>query len=495
MVSNLCKVQVTPCENSIPGIMEYVKARLKSMRVDSCTKEFKECLQSEDRCGEDYTQCIGLDTDTIVHMCPADKLVGCQDATHNADYVYLEQVAQGIFLNIDNNMLTACQRAADAAMIKVCGSTENCDDLITDDTIGAKTLEYKICKFQGSTETDDLSISYNDCVTDVSQIKDTQLGRIEGTQEAKLGEIDKLAGVIDGKISWESIDFDANGNIDIMSYWKEYDANGEVISEPDKKDINAELSVLAKNIQLAIDTVESDQKVQYCRTGRKFQGMNNEMLGVRSTKEPRFPQLTAQMRRTIANSAIKTAKDNYYNRYDELNKKMLQDYVTIGERIAANLGENKKDARREIARKACVNFAEMSAMAVSSEPPKSSGGVLLGAATLIAGAITANPGLIVSGIVFTSVASSSDSTANGATGNTFSEENEGTGDDRKLTGSKEVNQWNYKETITTTFDWENLVCHKCVRSTPCAETKNPVIGNKYCETWGEETEICTDTQF
>lgn len=64
-----------------------------------------------------------------------------------------------------------------------------------------------------------------------------------------------------------------------------------------------------------------------------------------------------------------------------------------------------------------------------------------------------------------------------------------------LTGSKEMNQWNYKETITTTFDWDNLICHKCVRSSKCEVTKNPLIGDKYCETWGEETETCTDIQF
>ena len=62
---SLCKVQIDPCEAAEPKIMDYVRARLASMRVDSCTKEFKQCLQSEDRCGEDYTQCIGLDTDTI----------------------------------------------------------------------------------------------------------------------------------------------------------------------------------------------------------------------------------------------------------------------------------------------------------------------------------------------------------------------------------------------------------------------------------------------
>ncbi len=151
-LSGACKVEITPCENSIPNIMEYVRARLASMRVDSCTREFKQCLTSEDRCGADYTQCIGLDTDTIVRMCPRDKLVGCYNSKKPDQDVYdeLAEIATGVFLNIDNNMLTACQRAADAAMIKVCGSTTDCDNLIVDNGLGSRSLEYKICNYTGS---------------------------------------------------------------------------------------------------------------------------------------------------------------------------------------------------------------------------------------------------------------------------------------------------------------------------------------------------------
>ena len=102
------------------------------MRVDSCTNEVKECLQSDDRCGADYTQCIGLDTDTIIRMCPYDKLVGGQkvygetDIRGEAVYDELANMVQGIMLGIDNNFLNQCQNAANEAMIKVCGSTEDC---------------------------------------------------------------------------------------------------------------------------------------------------------------------------------------------------------------------------------------------------------------------------------------------------------------------------------------------------------------------------------
>ena len=34
---------------------------------------------------------------------------------------------------------------------------------------------------------------------------------------------------------------------------------------------------------------------------------------------------------------------------------------------------------------------------------------------------------------------------------------------------------NYKEAITSSFDWESLVCHKCTRTQQCSKTKNPKI--------------------
>lgn len=510
---SLCKVEIDPCEAAEPKIMTYVKARLSSMRVDSCTREFKECLQSEDRCGADYSQCIGLDTDTIARLCPADKLVGCQDDKHtdaaNNNYVYdyLATVAQGIFLSIDNNMLTACQRAADAAMIKVCGSTENCDDIVINNGLGSRSLEYKICEYKNYN--DNISIDYKLCRPNIDMITDEELGR--NSSDIKTGadgNIDytkntekPFAGVIDGIIYWESVKFTDNGAdagiIDVDSYWHETgtDENGQEIVIENKDKINSELASLQTSIKNAISAIEEDPKVKYCRTGRTFQGMNNDVLGVKSKTNPRFPQLTAQMRRIISTSALAQTKSNYYEKYDELSAQMLKDYSKIAERKAEIAGKNSKDQRREIARRSCLYMADMSSLAVSAEPPRSAGGMIIGAVMVVGGAVGAfftggaTAAIAIAGASLLSAESNTESSANGVQKPFALEEN------APLVASKEVNQWNYKETITTTFDWENLVCHKCVRATTCAETKNPVSGNKYCKTWGDTTEECNDTQF
>ncbi|MBR2510624.1 MAG: hypothetical protein IKB59_00470, partial [Alphaproteobacteria bacterium] len=145
-----------------------------------------------------------------------------------------------------------------------------------------------------------------------------------------------------------------------------------------------------------------------------------------------------QMRGIIATSALKIAKNNYYKKYDELNAELAKDYVAIAERMAQVKKEDSLNARREMARRACVNLAR--------------------------GAVLA-----------TSVGKNNMQTSGAST---------------ELVGSKQRNDWNYKETVTATFEWETLNCRKCVRTQNCTKPKR-----KWCKAWGEEEETCTDIQF
>lgn len=510
---NVCKIPLNACGIDASSaakaegsqIWQYVVARLASMRADACTTEVKECLQSTDRCGKDYSQCVGLDTDTIVRMCPTEKLTACvqkyKGNTSDLDE-YLSSVAQGIMLDIDNSMLTQCQNAADEAMIKVCGDTENCDGLALDDGLGGRSLEYKICKY--STSDDSMNIDYSNCRTDVSQIRDSELGRVAGSTTGELGAVTPLAGVLDGTIYWENIDFDDDGKLSSLDdYLSKIDATG--MSDAQKEKVKSELAVLQRGINNAIATIEADPTVQYCMTGRRVQGLtrttktdegvvrNRTSFG---SDEGRFTGLTQQMRMKIAASALKKAKANYYAKYDELNTKMLQDYATIGERIAEMQNENSLDSRREIARIACTSFAEGAALPRSANPPKGAFGKVLAATAVAAAAVaipfTGGASAVVIGVAAGGVAgiglsanAGSDS-ANGSDGGAVS---------RDLVGTKQVNQWNYKEVITATFEWDTLNCHKCTRVQQCSKTRRPWIGNKYCQTWEEPVETCTDTQF
>ena len=379
-------------------------------------------------------------------MCPYDSLVGCQqeygETSIRDDAVYdeLYNIAQGIFLNIDNNLLEECQNIANEAMIAVCGDTDDCTNLTVDDNIGARSLDYKICEYSNSDNS--LDINYSRCRTDESQILDTELGRVEGSTTGALRPVTPFAGVIDGTIYWNSVEINEDGRLSTVDQYLEQ--IGETnISAAAREKIESELAVLQSNIDTAINTIEADSRVQFCMTGREVQGVRVVDRG-QGGSGARFPNLTKQMRMTIANAALKRAKDNYYRKYDELNERMLQDYAKLGERMAEIQGENALDARREIARIACINFAEMSSLPKSPDPPKNAFGKVLSAVALLGSAVampfTAGvvgvAGVATAGIgLLGNVGSGS---ANGADASI----------QRELVGSKQLNQWNYKETIT-----------------------------------------------
>ena len=544
---NLCKVPLNACgidassetaaEKS--SIWDFVVARLASMRVDSCTTEVKECLQSEDRCGEDYTQCIGLDTDTIIRMCPYDKLVGCQkiygetEIRGNEVYDELANMVQGIMLNIDNNFLLECQAAANEAMIKVCGDTENCNSLAVDENIGARSLEYKICEY-GLTS-DQIVISQENCFADVSQIPDEMLGRVPGSTTGKLGPVVPLTGNITGIIYWSAINVTDDGRISSTEQYIENTAHEETKTEQYKQTIMSEITSLQKNIDDIINAIESDPTVQYCMTGRQIPGIKDLK---HNQNAARFPNLTKQMRMIISNNALAVARENYNKKFDQLNEQMLRDATKIAERQSEILGENKKDVYRDIARHSCVVLADLSALPKSPPPPPGIGGklvlgIVLVAAIVVASVFTFGAAAIATSAGISAVASAASSGASftamglawgtavtsslatsattamvaGITGGAALvsggilsvaekyKDGDTKSSELSLSGKHEMNQWNYRETITTTFDWDNVTCQKCTESQLCVKERTPLFGKKSCAKWGEKQTVCTDVKF
>ncbi len=525
---NVCKVQLDACGVNTTSeemaeqsnVWEFVVARLASMRVNACTTDVKNCLQSKDMCGSDYSQCIGLDTDTILHMCPYDKLVGCQkvykDEDIRGDKVYeeLSSMVQGIMLNIDNNLMEECQNAANEAMIRVCGETEDCKNVTTDDTIGSTSLKYKICKYDGDQE--QMTILYSECRDDITQIQDVELGRmdiLEGNgATTRLGPVQPFSGVIDGIIYWESIEVNEDGKIELSKdYFTTLEADTKM-SKEQKERIKQEVKMLQDNVDMAIQAIESDPTVEFCRTGRDVQGMRvkqkdgsmqEKKVAVKDAARARFPKLTHNMRNIIANAALKKAKENYYRRYEEIIEKMSRDYMKIGERMAEIQGENAKDVRREKARVACINFAEASSL---PKTPAPKGGVLGKIVAGITGVVVAAVGIVAApftggtSVVAAGVAISALAVAAGAViaGSVIGADIKQGADgemELDLIGSKSLNQWNYKETITTTFNWVTLGCERCIRSQNCTKTKKKFMGSRYCKHWGEWVEKCRTIQF
>ena len=167
-------------------------------------------------------------------------------------------------------------------------------------------------------------------------------------------------------------------------------------------------------------------------------------------------------------------------------------------------GENALDVRREYARVACINFADASVLPKSPDPPKGVFGKILSAVALVGAAVaipfTGGASAVALGMTVSQlgIAGAAVATASiGLLGNVGSGSANGPDSSvqRELIGSKQLNQWNYKEVVTATFEWETLVCHKCVRSQQCGKTKNPLFGSKYCKRWNDPVETCEDIQF
>ena len=560
MVKSFCRVELEPCLAATGGTYENpddstlwpsILAKLSAMRVDSCTTEIKECMQSVDRCGSDYSQCIGLDTNIIMRMCPYDKLPGCQKVYGKekvqGDMVYDEvaQIIQGVILNIDNEMLATCEAAVDNAMTKVCGDTSSCAQYALGEKIGAQSLNYSVCEYSTSTPDSTKGFKWFNCRASIDEISDYELGRNKNATSEELGYVAPFAGVITGVIKWESVEITDDGNIDVSAYLEALDNEKDTeITEMEKERIKSELNQLQADINRVIASVETDNFVQYCITGRHVDGVTDMF----KDNKVRFPKLSNTIRQNIANAALQQAKDNYYQKYDKLAERMQTDLAKIQERMANNLKQNGKDARKTAARAACVNMATISAF---SKAPVGQAlwakiviGIIIVAAIVVACVFTgcgAGAGCAALGIGMFSVTTSTTlslgtvagiavptltvtttsvsaatiaGTAVSATAafagvagsglDSISDKNyaeilgyrqDSTNDTH---GEHYANEWNYMEKITTDFDNDTMECKKCVSKRRCEETAWHLFRDRDCKKWETDDyvdERCTTVQF
>ena len=351
-IEHVCKVQIDKCPMGGAGgtnmVMDFVKARLAAMRVDACTNEVKSCLVDDNRCGADYSNCVGMDTFRIVQMCPHDRLLACQQKYGSGggtnvigDEVFneIERIAQGILLNIDNSMLSACQKAADAAMLKHCGATDDCNNMTVDKNIGAKVLTYQICNGIGETA---------QCVGDVSQVPITvDIQRTFYTGEIRGINVTQNAGSWGGVIKG-ALDFD---NVEIG----EDDGKIGQLKTKNGAALSPEFATLQTAINNTISAIESDQTVNACINGRTVQGIGDRAAVTTRNATgtgpiARTPNLTSDLRTTIAMYALNAMRENYDAKYAELQKRSAKDYVALGERMTeakaeATVAEKEENSR------------------------------------------------------------------------------------------------------------------------------------------------------
>ncbi len=290
-VESLCKVEIQPCVAAEPKIMDYVRAKLASMRVDACTKEVKDCLQDENRCGKDYAGCIGLDTDTIVRLCPPEKLTACYQEYGGKKSTVddaLTRMVDGIFLNIDNSILDQCQKLAQNKVIEICGSLSEteCQAFSSDDSIGTDSL---------------LSYKDNNGNITIDGLLDFNALTSKETSSAKNGIL-------------YTVDADA--------YLQKINQSGAEFATQER--IKAAINGVKNKIDQRIKLLNMDPKISMCINGRDTSQLSRNSqkassnLAENGRTNARFPHLLDSYQLMILNAGISQANKNYSKKKDSL---------------------------------------------------------------------------------------------------------------------------------------------------------------------------------
>lgn len=473
---SLCKVQLEPCLAATGGTYEKptesslwngLLAALNAMKVDACTTEVKSCLTADTACGEDYSGCVGLDSEAILNICPVEKLTACQKDSNYEDAAaikaYVARVAQGIALNIDNSMLTTCQNAVNTAMINACGSKDECAKMALDKNIGATTLDYKVCQVivgNDRSGKQTLTVNKGACKDDSSLITKEEMGLAtlsatdkqtigsiysgektwgfgiitifggfgggDTAKQTKINYIDKseysvkpgetimYTPMIFGQIDWGT-SLGTNATYDSTT--------GIFTNKLDESDSNYEfvqnvVESLNTSMKRVISSIESDAKVQYCMTGREVQGFSEAKSINSKDSKARFPNLTDSIRQIIANQVLTTAMDNYNNKMAEFESKRDKDYANISSKYAEVAAENDE---KQLQQRLATNCNAL---------------------------------------------------------------------------NRDNSDWNYKETVTAVYNESSRTCTKTSKTQKCKTTKNASNpGKRYCQTWDEAKETTEQLQM
>ena len=335
-IKNYCSLEIKRCgdSNSEKDVIAWVQAKLAADRVDKCTEEIKECLTSEDRCGEDYAGCIGLSTDRIVALCPFDKLIACQtkyDKTTVQDYI--AEVAQGIALNINNSYGEICEEAASKSMEEVCGGTTTCENATLSDNLFVNDiLTVQICK-TGTTDcsTDPYHFNKDDLIK--GDVTPRVVGRLDlsvvGYKDFSEPTVaaTPVAGAAANStpVPEKIFSHDPLTTVDVTAGYKE-------------EDLLKFETAMQNAFNLKIKQIQANKTVNACLVGKDFQGISKtDGTSPSDTGNgARFPNLLDSYKVVIAQQLVDQLWEIYANRIHTLKEEMWDD---VQKKIEARLDE------------------------------------------------------------------------------------------------------------------------------------------------------------
>ncbi|MCL2749291.1 MAG: hypothetical protein FWE50_04440, partial [Alphaproteobacteria bacterium] len=337
---NICKVQLDEC--GIPTgsaalaekheIWGFVVQRLATMRVDSCTKAIKGCLQDEDRCGDNYIKCAGLTPEIVLKMCPADKMmVSCSGQTINGETITrenvqdkVEEIIYALMNNIRNESFDQCQALAEAKMEEVCGSTTRCDKIFEDSEFGTGGLQL-------TRESDAMSI--------------IGIVNFGGFKITPTSSCCSTAGSCTPMTAGGSCASPSVERYTGITLTEPVCPTGKTCNHLDAT--KQSVKEIEAKAQRFINYLLNDTNIGYCMNGREVRGVGKS--------EAQFPTILNPFISSIIDDAKARAQQNYTAKYDRLLKEAEAKAAELGAKKASNglcydadvmstMKEDKKDA-------------------------------------------------------------------------------------------------------------------------------------------------------
>ena len=314
-VKHLCQKQLNECGKikEDNDIFKIVKLRLTAMRVDACTKQVKECLTSEDRCGKDYINCIGMDLESFKSICPAEKLVACSKEGKNVKMDDLDYMLQGIYASIDNKLANACQARVEEIFNKECPEG-NCEKLFASAKIDLeKNSPIQLDKQSNGDWVMSGLIHYGALKIEKIDKNKLKIGlKGDETEEEKkeIAERNKKVDSIEQR--------DQPYHINIDGYLE------NIKNDPYKNRVGTYLKKLDASVSNVMNKFYTDPVISKCIHGRDMRQITGKTQGVkqRNFTTARFPSLLDGVSSAVMKTAIDIAQIAYSKTYEKELKKM-----------------------------------------------------------------------------------------------------------------------------------------------------------------------------
>ena len=299
-VENFCGGELRKCSaydetgekgTMYQAVMSFVNLSLNALRADRCTTTIKKCLQ--DSCGEDYSECLGFTVNDLKTYCPKDVIeadcaggeassannVGFKILRFNNDddlYNYVNQVAQGLFLSVDNALQKACLNAVNTAMATYCGSTTSCSSSNLDFSGIIDT--YLEITTSGSEGTDPL-------------VCDSQKTSLTGQYTSQ----------------WIKVNMSSPIGPFVSTYGKSSNR------------IDSTVAKLNETYKTLVGFIENDPNVSKCKNGASYKDFAGLTQGGSGNKTQSFANLTSNTKSVVAQSIYDTFLTQFSARVEELN--------------------------------------------------------------------------------------------------------------------------------------------------------------------------------